>query len=137
MGFNIEQYETQDNYSNASGFACGFVFNKRKKAECERARTARKIKTANFSLKNFFGIGDGVIFGKVTNPRKKIVSDAVKNAERRQAIADANKPKDSWINADGQTDGATISPKNNNKLYVGIGVIAIGVIAFSLIKFKK
>ena len=138
MGFNIEQYKIQDNYSNAVGIGCGFILNKTKKAKCEQARTVRRIKKSTFSLKSFFGIGDGVVFGKVVNPRKKLVSDFVKKAELREAIAESKQPKDSWIHADGQVEGNVITaPKSNNKLYIGIGVIAVGVLAFSLIKFKK
>jgi hypothetical protein len=133
MENNVEQCEMydNDNYSNALGIGCGFILNKTKKAKCEQARTVRRIKKSTFSLKSFFGIGDGVIFGKVVNPRKKLVSDFVKKSEEREAIANADKPKDSWLHVDGQTEG------NNNKLYIGIGVIVLGVIAFSLIKSKK
>jgi len=130
MENKYEMYDN-DNYSNAVGIGCGFILNKAKKAKCEEARVERRIKKSTFSLKNFFGIGDGVVFGKVVNPRKKLHSDVIKKAELREAIAESKLPKDSWINADGQAEG------KNNKLYIGIGIIAIGVIAFSLIKSKK
>lgn len=100
MGFNIEQYDNE-NYSNAVGFGCGFIFNKKRKAECEIARTKRKIKTSNFSVKELFGIGDGKIFGKVVSPRKKVVSDALKKAQEREYLAKTEQSKNSWINIDG------------------------------------
>jgi hypothetical protein len=133
MENNVEQYEMydNDNYSNALGFGCGFILNKTKKAKCEAAKIVRKTKKSTFSLKSFFGIGDGVIFGKVVNPRKKLHSDFIKKSEEREALANADKPKDSWLHVDGQME------KNNNKLYIGIGVVVLGVIAFSLIKSKK
>jgi hypothetical protein len=137
MGFNIQQYETQDNYSNAVGWGCGLIINKQKKAKCEEARTVRRIRKSTFSLKSFFGIGDGVVFGKVVNPRKKLVSDFVKKAELREAIAESKQPKDSWINIDGETKANVVTaPKSNNKLYIGIGVIAVGIIGFLLIRKK-
>lgn len=100
MGFNIEQYDNND-YSNAVGFGCEFIFNKRKKAECKATRIARRRKAQNFSLKELFGIGDGKIFGKVVSPRKKAYSDAVKQAEKREALADSQYQKNSWSNING------------------------------------
>lgn len=32
----------EDNYNYASGYACGWIVNKSKKAECEKVRDARK-----------------------------------------------------------------------------------------------
>lgn len=125
MGFNYEQYD--DNYSNAIGFGCGFIFNKKKKAECERAKLIRKQKTSTFSLKSFFGIGDGKIFGKVVNPRKKLYSESLKKAEQRQANTNY---QNSFSNVDGESN--VTNKKNNTILYVGIGVFAIGLIAYSL-----
>lgn len=129
MGFNYQQYELNDNnnWSNASGRFCGFIINKRKKAECEMARTQRLTKRANFSLKDFFGIGDGKIFGKVINKRQQAYSEGLKRAEQRQAIADAQKAKEnSWINIDGDTENnVVLAKKSNTNLYIGIGVLAI------------
>lgn len=137
MGFIYEQYKLdnkEDNYSNAIGFGCGFILNKNKKAKCEAARTSRKIKKSYFSIKEFFGIGDGKIFGKVTNPTKQVYSESLKKAERKQAVAESEKSKDSWINADGNAEGVTTMRK---KIYIGIGIVLVGALAFSLIKKNK
>lgn len=137
MENKYEMYDN-DNYSNAVGIGCGFILNKAKKAKCEEARVERRIRKATTTLKSLFGIGDGVVFGKVINPRQKRHSDYIKRKEIEELRAESKLPKDSWINVDGETEGnTTISSKNNNKLYVGIGVVVIGILAFSLIKNKK
>ena len=55
----------------------------------------------------------------------------------KEAIAESKLPKDSWINVDGQAESSVVTaPKPNNKLYIGIGVIAVGIIGFLLIRKK-
>lgn len=37
----------EDNYNYASGYACGWIVNKSKKAECEKVRDARKTQKSD------------------------------------------------------------------------------------------
>ena len=108
MGFNIQEYEMRDNYSNASGYFCEFILRKDKKAACESARDIRK--------------------GNVTAPT---VEDESKNTPKNTNLANTNTSG----NTMGETPDA---PKSNTAMYIGIGVgvLAIGIVAIILIRRK-
>jgi hypothetical protein len=109
MGFNIQEYELakKDNYSNAIGFGCELIMRKDKKAACEAARDVRK--------------------GNVSVPT---VED--------EPISTSKKPALSNTNTSGDTSETTDTQKSNTAMYIGIGVgvLAIGIVAIILIRRK-
>jgi hypothetical protein len=146
MGFNIEQYGLNDNYSNILGIGSG-------------------------KWKSALGIGDGKIFGKVVNPTKNAQYEANKyvtsgqkaideqkaiddeKAQKEQTIVDlakkveatkkANAEAKAKIDAGKKSDNVPDSEKEEKSktmLYVGIGagVLILGtIITFLIIKRNK
>lgn len=125
MGFNIEQYEVYDNdsYSNGSG------------------KFKAKLGIGSGKVKKALGIGDGKVFGKVVNKSKNAQFEANKYVTSGQKAIDDEKAIDEEAKADKILATAPLSStpeKSKTGMYIGIGagVLAIGVIAFLLIRRK-
>ena len=110
MGFNIQQYEMGDVYSNGSGdakgYLCELIVRKEKRAECEKARDSRK--------------------GNVDSS----IEDEPINTPKNPATNNTDKG--------GYKDETPAPEKSNTGLYIGIGVgvLAIGIVAIILIRRK-
>ena len=114
MGFNIQEYKlaTKEDFSNGSGW-----------------------------LKEKLGIGDGKALGIVINKDKnaewsanKYITSGQSEIDKKNAI---NKQPSNTIE-DNTKSGTPDATKSNTAMYIGIGVgvLAIGIVAIILIKRK-
>ena len=156
MGFNIQEYElaSKDNYSNASGYFCEFIINKDKKTACESARDARKSgSTENISSDTALSKGvvcvKGLpvyhpyayaITGQAKRTQNRMICKARKEAKMKDDVPPADAVRDNPASdAQAPMGGTPDAPKSNTAMYIGIGVgvLAIGIVAIILIKRKK
>jgi hypothetical protein len=107
MGYNIEQYELNDNnsYNQFLGIGSG------------------KVKKA-------LGIGDGKIFGKVVNPTKNAEYEANKNTSSSEEVTEVPKIAPSSTTPEAKNLNTIMY------IGIGVGVLVIGIVAIILIKRK-
>jgi hypothetical protein len=155
MGFNIQQYKMYDNdsYSNASG--CGILhpFNKGKREACELAKKGGGVASTTADT----ALSKGAVCVKglpVYNPtfylltsrnqrtQNRTICKARKEAKIKDDVVPSNAVQDS-PSTDYKApllDSPLTSPeKSNTAMYIGIGVgiLAIGIVAIVLIKRNK
>ena len=156
MGFNIQQYEVASAYNNASGdakgYLCELIINKSKKAECEKARDARKSSsTQNISADTALSKGAVCVKGlpvyhpyayAVTNTnqrtKNRMICKARKEAKMKDDVVPNDAVKDNPL-TDVQASSSAGSTSSNTGMYIGIGVgiLAIGIVAIVLIKRRN
>ncbi len=165
MGFNIEEYEMydNDNYSNALGFGCELIINKKRKAECEKARDARKggnaenvtadtaLSKGAFCVKGtpIYSPGFYLLTPSSKRTQNRLICKARKEAKMKDDVApsdavkdnpatDAEAPADTVVG--GSVAGGTPdTTKSNTGLYIGIGagVLLLGIVTVVLLTRKR
>jgi hypothetical protein len=157
MGYNIEQYEMGDSYSNdySNAGGCGILhpFNKGKREACEQAKKGGD--SANTSADTALSKGavcvKGVpvyvphlylLTGQAKRTQNRTICKARKEAKMKDDVAPSDAVKDNPLTdaqapASGATD-ATGATSSNTGMYIGIGVgiLAIGIVTIILIKRK-
>lgn len=154
MGFNIQQYKMYDNdsYSNAGG--CGILhpFNKTKRAECEQAKKGGSAAstTADTALSKGAVCVKGVpiytpAFYLLTSRNQRTQNRTICKARKEAKIKDDVVPSDA-VQDNPSTDykaplleSPLTDSSSNTGMYIGIGVgiLAIGIVAIVLIKRRK
>jgi hypothetical protein len=136
MGFNIEQYEMYDNdsYSNAMGYGCELIIRKDKRKACEEARDARKgnvVASEETPDEQQLDEQPANKFGAGISKLKQL---ALKQKAKNALISNPNVASSNAA----PLSSSTTPEKSKTGMYIGIGVgvLAIGVIAFFLIKRK-
>ena len=161
MGFNIEQYELNNNeeFSNGSGWLKEKVQNFGEKLGIGDGKVlgiGQGNVKASFgigdgkilgidkgSFKSKLGIGDGKIFGKIVNPTKNAQYEANKYVTSGQKAIDDRKA----LSTEGQTDTTKTDTtttkgetpkKSNTVLYARIGgaVLILGVVGYFVFRKK-
>jgi hypothetical protein len=152
MGFNIEQYEMGgENYSNASGCGVLHPFNKGKREACEQAKKGGD--SANTSADSALSKGAACIKGvPVYTPafylltsrnqrtQNRTICKARKEAKMKDDVPPADAVKDNpATDVQAPASGTPDATSSNTGMYVGIGVgiLAIGIVAIVLIKRRK
>jgi hypothetical protein len=160
MGFNIQQYELNNNeeFSNGSGWLKEKVQNFGEKLGIGDGKVlgigqgnvkaslgigdGKVLGIGQGNVKKFFGIGDGKIFGKVVNPTKNAEYNANKYVTSGQKEIDDKKAK---LEDEKQTDTTTdttktgVTPKKSNTvLYASIGgaVLILGIVGYFVFRKK-
>jgi hypothetical protein len=141
MGFNIQQYELNNNeeFSNGSGKIKDMFKNVGTKLGIGdgkvlgigQGNVSSSLGIGSGNIKAALGIGDGKIFGKVVNPTKNAEYKASKNIPNSQEVTEVPKTAPSSITPEVE--------KSNVGLYIGIGVgvLAIGIVTIVLLTRKK
>lgn len=174
MGFNLQQYnlvnsswdysnaDGLDPYSYASGRLCGWIINDDKRAECEKARDARKgVNTSSTSASNNISIdtpltagafcaggtpvyigGTNFLLSKEKRERNRTVCRLRKEAKRPDDNIPAN-AKDESGNSVAPNERVAVSSTSDSTsgskvgLYVGIGVGVLVLTTVAIILIKR
>ena len=160
MGFNIQQYELNNNeeFSNGSGWLKEKVQNVGAKLGIGDGKVlgiGQGNVKASFgigdgkilgidkgSFKSKLGIGDGKIFGKIVNPTKNAQFEANKYVTSGQQAIDDRKALSTETQTDttkGETPKGETPKKSNTVLYASIGgaVLILGVVGYFVFRKNK
>jgi hypothetical protein len=144
MGFNIQQYELNNNeeFSNGSGkwkeklqnFGEKLGIGDGKVLGVGQGNVKTSLGIGSGNVKSKLGIGDGKIFGKIINPTKNAEYESNKYITSGQKEIDDKKAK---LEAEKQTD-TTTPEKSNTVLYASIGgaVLILGVVGYFVFRNK-
>ena len=149
MGFNIEQYEMGgENYSNASGCGLKHPFNKTKRAECEKNAVSTEKITSDTALSKGVACIKGLpvysppvylLTSKDKRTENRMICKARKEAKIKDDVVPSNAVQDNPLSNSQAPTGADTGSTSSTGMYVGIGVgiLAIGIVAIVLIKRRK
>jgi hypothetical protein len=155
MGYSIEQYGMDDAYSNdySNAGGCGILhpFNKGKREACEQAKGFGSANTSADTALSKGAVcvkglpvyipGSYLLTNKAKRTQNRMICKARKEAKIKDDVVPTDAIKDNPL-TDAQaplTDGSIGASSSKTGMYIGIGVgvLAIGIVAIVLIKRRK